>query len=231
MAPSSRYNEGEERPRIKHRIKLRSSPPEEAAIITASEPTTNFDRKPHPVLQTSSCSRLNQATSTLIGLPYEMLEAILLQLPIQDLLLCQSVCRAFGEMVSSSRPLRRALFLEPAHYSGKLSEWKLLKWNPFLETKLSNALSIRVMGVHRSAEGPVKMVAHVRFRKDEVDGLNMLLHDQASWKQMLVTQPPVTLLMHPSASLFWKSSMEHQAQFFHEPMGFSIMDMVSCVDW
>ncbi|KAF1958823.1 hypothetical protein CC80DRAFT_20605 [Byssothecium circinans] len=176
----------------------------------------------------------SSAPARLTALPYETLEHILLNLPMQDLLLCQRVCHCFKDMVASSRPIRRALFLEPAHYSGKLSNWKLLKWNPLLEDKLAGSLSIRVVGVHRGQEGTVKMVAHVRFEKEallDVGWADMLFHEDASWKSMLVTQPPATLLMHPSASLFWKTSMESQAQFYHDPAGFTILDMIACSDW
>lgn len=206
-----------------------------------------------PLQRTSSSSQsiiTDYAPTTLATLPYEILEAILLHLPIEDLLLCQQVCHGFRQMVSSSKPIRRALFLEPSHHSGSLSEWELIKWNPFLETKLADSLDIRVIGVHRGAEGTVKMVAHVRFRKDALvdpDWVDILLDDYASWKSMLVTQPPATLLMHPvsnlsyetswmltsplSASLFWKSDLEHQADFYHDAAGFTLLDLVSCVDW
>lgn len=193
---------------------------------------------PHPLHKVASATDSSRtscvAPSSLVTLPYEILEAILLFLPIQDLLLCQRICHCFKEMVASSKPIRRALFLEPSHYSGNLSDWERLRWNPFLETKLAESLSIRVIGVHRSPEGPVKMVAHVRFRKDALldsDWADMLLYEDASWKSMLVTQPPATLLMHPGASLFWKTSMESQAQFFHDPAGFTILDTITCVEW
>lgn len=189
------------------------------------------------VLHYLASNRTSISPPTLSSLPYEILEAILLNLPAQDLLLSQCLCRTFREMVTSSTRIQRALFLSPSHYSGKLSEWKLLRWNPFLETTLSRLLNVRVIGVHRGKEG-VKMVAHVRFSKEyhaDPDPIRnnsaQLLRHEASWKKMLVTQPPATLLMHPGASLFWKSSMESQAQFFHDPAGFTISDMVECVDW
>ncbi|KAF2255025.1 hypothetical protein BU26DRAFT_500668 [Trematosphaeria pertusa] len=190
----------------------------------------SIHRMPSP----AASGRTSVAPPTLITLPYEMLEAILLLLPLQDLLLCQRVCHCLKEMVASSKPIRRALFLEPSQLSTELSQWEQLKWNPFLETKLSNSLTVRVIGVHRSREGPVKMVAHVRFRKETLtdpDWADILLNEDASWKSMLVTQPPATLLMHPAASLFWKTAMEHQAQFFHDPAGFTLLDLVDCPDW
>ncbi|KAJ4286091.1 hypothetical protein N0V90_013440 [Kalmusia sp. IMI 367209] len=185
----------------------------------------------------------DSARSTLAHLPYEVLEGILLQLPIQDLLLCQRVCRRFRDMVASSKPIRRALFLEPAHHNGKLRDWELLKFNPFLATQLAGSFQTRVIGVHRSKEGAVKMVAHMRFEKEALlndDWADILLHENASWKSMLlltsrhvskVTQPPATLLMHPSASLFWKTAMECRAQFYYDTAGFTIMDALDCADW
>lgn len=186
------------------------------------------------VVSATDSTRTSFAPSTLTTLPYEILEAILLCLPCQDLLLCQRVCHCFKEIVASSKPIRRALFLEPAHYSGKLCDWNRLQWNPFLEDKLADSFHIRVIGVHRSAEGPVKMVAHVRFRKEaltDIDWVDILLHENATWKSMLVTQPPATLLMQPSANLFWKTAMESQAQFYYDAAGFTILDLVDCADW
>lgn len=128
--------------------------------------------------------------STLASLPFEVLEAILLQLPVQDLLLCQSVCRRFRAMVSSSKPIRRALFLEPAHHNGRLSDWSMLKFNPFFTTQLAGSFNIRVIGVHRSEEGAVKMFAHMRFDKEALvddDWADILLYEKASWMSMFVS--------------------------------------------
>lgn len=191
-----------------------------------------FLQSPSSVTVQSNHESLQSTTLTL--LPFEMLEAVLLYLPPRDLLLSQRICRRFRQVVCTSNRIQRTLFFEHEHYSGKLETWKLLKWNPFLESRLSSLLNIRVIGVHRGVEGTVKMVAHARYREDALldpDRLEVCLCDQASWKQMLVTQPPATLLMHPSASLFWKSSMEDQAQFFHDPAGFTILDTILSVNW
>ncbi|KAK3631456.1 hypothetical protein LTR56_016820 [Elasticomyces elasticus] len=45
---------------------------------------------------------------------YELLETILLHLPLRQLLLCQRVNRAFKDVVNRSAPIRKALFLEPS---------------------------------------------------------------------------------------------------------------------
>ncbi|KAF1974419.1 hypothetical protein BU23DRAFT_598455 [Bimuria novae-zelandiae CBS 107.79] len=171
--------------------------------------------------------------STLTSLPYEILEACLFHLPVQDLLLCQCVCQRFRNIVASSHPIRRALFLEPAHHNGNLESWTLLKFNPFLAAQLAGSFNIRVIGVHRGKEG-VKMVAHMRYEKEALlddDWADILLRDEATWKSMLVTQPPATLLMHPSASVFWKTSLEQSAPFYRDDNGFTILDALDCVDW
>jgi hypothetical protein len=106
--------------------------------------------------------------------------------------LSQRVCHLFREITSSSQRIQRALFFEPAHYIGNLEAWKLLKWNPFLETKLSDLLAIRVRGIHRSAEGPVKLIAHTRFKDNSLKDhqiARIFPYKGASWKRMFVTIP------------------------------------------
>jgi len=44
----------------------------------------------------------------------ELLETILLELPLKDLLLSQRVCTTWRSLAISSIHIRRALFLEPA---------------------------------------------------------------------------------------------------------------------
>ncbi|KAF2658483.1 hypothetical protein K491DRAFT_713432 [Lophiostoma macrostomum CBS 122681] len=203
----------------------------EEQLLPGGSPASNHDSMLSSLLSRTSLSTLETSLPpTLDALPFEILEAILLHLPAQDLLLSQRICRTFREMVIASKRIRRTLFLEPAHHPGKLEDWKMIRWNPFLESQLSEILNIRVIGVHRGGEGTVKMVAHVRYRKVAID-LDAFLHGEASWKHMLVTQPPATSLMHPSASLFWKSSLEDQAQFFNDRDGFTILDLVSCEHW
>ena len=146
--------------------------------------------------RTNGPGKIYCTTSALIKLPYELLEACLLHLPAKDLLLSQSVCHRFRNIVAYSKPIRRALFLEPAHHNGNLEDWTLLKFNPFLTSHLAESFNIRVIGVHRGKEG-VKMVAHVRYEKTALlddDWAEVLLRDEASWKSMLV------------GSLFYKSA-------------------------
>lgn len=145
-----------------------------------------------PPAQPDVINGLNQAgamQSTLMDLPYEILEEVLLNLPIQDLLLSQRTCQRFRYLVASSKPLRRALFLEPAHHDGQLDDWRLLKFNPFLADQLAGSFHTRAIGVHRGKEGTVKMVAHMRYGKEaplDDDWADVLFYAKASWKSMLV---------------------------------------------
>jgi hypothetical protein len=143
---------------------------------------------------TNEIDQARAAPSTLTKLPYEILQAILLQLPIQDLLLSQRICQRFRYMVASSKPIRRALFLEPAHHDGQLGDWRLLKFNPFLTHQLAGSFQTRMIGLHRGKEGTVKMVAHMRYEKEALlddDWADILLHEHASWKSMLVRVAPL----------------------------------------
>lgn len=142
----------------------------------------------HKLPASESPQELKHSHSFLMHLPYELLEACLLQLPAQDLLLCQRVCRRFKDLVTSSKPIRRNLFLEPAHHNGSLENWTLLQFNPFLARQLAGSFNIRVIGVHRGKEG-VKMVAHMRYEKEALlddDWADILLREEASWRSMLV---------------------------------------------
>jgi len=59
----------------------------------------------------SASNRTSISPPTLSSLPYEILEAILLNLPAQDPLLSQCLCRTFREMVASSTRIQRAVSL------------------------------------------------------------------------------------------------------------------------
>ncbi|KAK7188771.1 hypothetical protein DPSP01_005671 [Paraphaeosphaeria sporulosa] len=183
---------------------------------------------------TNEPTQVHAVQSALLMLPYEILEAVLLHLPTRDLLLSQRICQRFRYMVESSKPVRRTLFLEPAHHNGQLDDWPLLKFNPFLTNQLAGSFHTRAIGVHRGKDGIVKMVAHMRYEKEALlddDWAEIILYEHASWKSMLVSQPPATLLMHPSASLFWKTAMEQRAQFWRDDAGFTILDALGCADW
>lgn len=53
-------------------------------------------------------SAMNQVLTT-----YELLESILLELPLRDVLLAQRVSETFKDIINNSLPLQRQLFLAP----------------------------------------------------------------------------------------------------------------------
>jgi hypothetical protein len=63
----------------------------------------------------SDTSPVSTAGCRLVGVP-ELLEQILLKLPMKDLLMSQKVCRTWMWLIHGSLPLCRALFLAPAAY-------------------------------------------------------------------------------------------------------------------
>ncbi|CAI6335894.1 unnamed protein product [Periconia digitata] len=193
--------------------------------MTESTSPTPWPVTAKSVAQVTEPTSLSTSTA-LTNLPYEILEMILLFLPMRDLLLSQRICRYFKETIVSSKTIQRALFFEPSHYPENPAKWDILRWNPLFEEKLAPSFNIRIIGVSCTQEGFVKMVAHARLPKDA--SACPKWSDCASWKSMMITQPPATLLLHPASSLFWKTPIESQAQFFHDPDGFRISDIVTC---
>ncbi|KAF2109211.1 hypothetical protein BDV96DRAFT_241437 [Lophiotrema nucula] len=60
----------------------------------------------------SLCDRSRRvAAPMLASLPYELLEAILLHLPAQDMLMAQRVCRSFNAIIRSSKLFDEPFFL------------------------------------------------------------------------------------------------------------------------
>ena len=57
----------------------------------------------------------SQAARRALGIP-ELLEVILYQLPLQDLLRAQSVCKHWQRVINHSKKLQRALYFEPVFW-------------------------------------------------------------------------------------------------------------------
>ncbi|PVI03335.1 hypothetical protein DM02DRAFT_612254 [Periconia macrospinosa] len=190
---------------------------------------TSWPTAGQSVILATKSSSTEPSSATLITIPYEILESILLYLPMKDLLLCQRVCQCFKQVVVSSKSIQRALFLKPSHSPQRFVEWEPMRWNPLFEEKLASSFVIRILAINRTEEGLVKMIAQVRLREDIFSNRSwsdILLRDDASWKSILITQPPATMLLHPGASLFWKTSMESWAQSFQNSAGFKISEIV-----
>lgn len=136
---------------------------------------------------------------------YELLEHTLLHLPTKDLLLCQRVCKQWRALVQRSRRARKALFIDHIApdddyqdmgdlgrlYGGCHRECQMLLMNPLFNTYLDHnyysAPTHKIMPMHFGLVNPTN-VAHPQAR---VKAGNMGTYSKtASWKGMLLTQPP-----------------------------------------
>jgi hypothetical protein len=78
------------------------------------------------------------ATQKVFGV-FELLEAILLNLPIKDLLFAQKISKNFNQVIKSSTPLQKALFFQPGNLEDAAVDAKI----HYLDTAGRTSPSIR----------------------------------------------------------------------------------------
>jgi hypothetical protein len=112
----------------------------------------------------------------------ELFEAILVQLPPRDLLLAQRISRGFQSVIQSSPKLQQSLFFRPESFEDP----KIWRLNPLL----------------RDLFFPWFVTAEYRWNLPGYDIFQLLdwnrdaktkeafLHPNASWRRMLLIQPP-----------------------------------------
>lgn len=122
---------------------------------------------------------------------YELLEDILLRLPIQDLTQAQRVNKYFKSLITNSKPIRRALFFEPSK-SGAVEWYPIEKqWKTRGGSKTSKVLHLNPFANR-----------YFVSKAEEVQGLDGLFLQffphrsrvRPSWRSMLLTQPPIRVL-------------------------------------
>ncbi|RMY55478.1 hypothetical protein D0865_04159 [Hortaea werneckii] len=127
----------------------------------------------------------------------ELLEIMLLKLPVQDLLLAQQVCSHFKAVIEESPKIRQALFLEPEPVAGKKGAGTP-KVNPLL-TNESQLHRRRLIATNATFDcrrhEPINIMVRV---KDEGVGIErkhtdcFLKHatyfSHGSWRKMLAVQ-------------------------------------------
>lgn len=118
-----------------------------------------------------------------MDLPVEILELILLQTNTRNLLTAQRVCRLWRDVIQANRRLQEALFFRPSQplAPGRKSVKNALVaervWPYFLRTYLY------------PQNAHTKAMAH-SDRRDHRRGDAAFLRPEASWRQMLLAQPP-----------------------------------------
>lgn len=144
--------------------------------------------------------------SDTVFLATELLEKILLQLPMKDLLLAQQVCRKWKAVISESRDLQTALYLLPSE--------TLFRWNYQFSPK-AKLTRISLSTPHQyNVEGTSYMysiatlnsllckeiyavdihnkVAILRYDGFQFNRSLAVGSPTASWQEMFLTQPPIT---------------------------------------
>lgn len=106
---------------------------------------------------------------------FELLELILLQLDTQTLLMAQRTCQTWYRIIQESVPIQKALFFAPTDSSStntKVQNPLLAKMFPsFFKPNPTLLASVDML------QRPEKLEAYIR--------------PEASWRRMLVQQPPI----------------------------------------
>jgi hypothetical protein len=136
----------------------------------------------------------------------ELLEAVLLEVPYHDLLAsAQRVCAFFFETVNSSITLQQALFFVPraAPYVPERNPLLLTQsWSDYMEHRIPRRIE---PGDGPSAYYPwynnldftaIDWHAYRKIR-DPYE------REEASWRKMFISQPPVTILEADAKIGFW----------------------------
>ncbi|TVY59440.1 hypothetical protein LSUE1_G007756, partial [Lachnellula suecica] len=152
-----------------------------------------------------------RALKTFFSTP-EMLESVLLQLPIRDLLVnAQPVSRAWHAAVAASPALQQRLFFQPCRADERSQE---PEFNPLLQQKFprwfKNYRGIKTRNTFHRGE-PFE---DLEWNKDS-KSQNAYARQEASWRRMLPVQPPAQTLQvfRHSSSMGGSSEQEGYLEF------------------
>lgn len=132
---------------------------------------------------------MGRALNRALGI-FELLERILLELPMVDILLVQRVCRRWKAVIQDSLPLQRALFLaplDPLRFDSDEFSYQLT-FNPLLQSR---------------GFFPSWASLNVAFR------IPRAVDPNASWRRMYLTQPPSTGCQLYRPTWYVAGTLEH----------------------
>jgi hypothetical protein len=115
------------------------------------------------------------------SLPTELLEAILTLLDFQTLLLAQRVCRQWANCIQESPRIQQMLFFQPASASTSRQQ------NTFLASKFPYWFPADTPKSCKTSFGAGDM-------QDFLNNSDVYKRPEASWRRMLVQQPPIMVL-------------------------------------
>jgi hypothetical protein len=141
------------------------------------------------------------ATATAFGLP-ELLEDILLHLPLKDLLLAQGVCKGWRDLIQDSKKARMALYLEPCSTTRLFGDPNTFTWRetatrntpkhkPIINPLLSKQIKYRaeIMCVEVVHDGFINPTNPVSLKEAMAAEQTSLHNAAASWRKTLLLQP------------------------------------------
>ncbi|KAK4894468.1 hypothetical protein LTR27_007354 [Elasticomyces elasticus] len=137
------------------------------------------------------------AAQQVLDLP-ELLESILLSLPMRDLLLAQRVSKTFQQVIVSSPHVQRALFFAP----GKAADVNLLLAQD-MHNYLGNCVANPLLFRHTR---PCRWTRDLILRLD-AEQLHDSVEVQPSFMRMLLRQPPI-----PTEIIYWAVGGDHDYQ-------------------
>lgn len=135
--------------------------------------------------------------SPIQSLPPELLEMVLLQLPMCDLLFAQSVCKHWEATIKGSSKVRKALFFDPE--SSPLGE--IYSKDSVKNQLLYNRFRGWQIPINNEYNGPV--ASFIEFSSATIGDLDHIWQPTSSWRKMFLTQPP-----YEDLSLFIVSGVE-----------------------
>ncbi|KAF7588582.1 hypothetical protein BBP40_005501 [Aspergillus hancockii] len=119
----------------------------------------------------------------------EILEAILLELDMRTLLTsAQRVCQAWKTLITESPSIQQALFFQPV--ADQTDSTMIKRCNPLLAENFPQFFSDMQ---NLAAIPPEISLLSLEFAKDPTRRA-AFLYEKASWRQMLIQQPPVRAL-------------------------------------
>lgn len=153
-----------------------------------------------PSMETPACLDTPAARDAVFQ-THELLEAILLQLPSKEILLnCQRTCQNFRDVVPCSVRLQRALFFRPkgSIAKDKPKPLEAIALNPMLCTAFDpwiNDVKTSCACYYLDHENTdLPHTTRNAWQTAKGDLSDKFSRKEASWRQMLISQPPITKL-------------------------------------
>jgi len=170
-------------------------------------------------LECLEIDRQSTTTQRALQIP-EIILAILLHLPMRDLLLSQRVNQTFHALIRSSKPLQQKLFFAPSQEDQTEGPSEL------------NPLLVQVFPLFLHPRDDMSFYPHDLYSYEcTADELDVYLRKEASWREMYTHAPPVKTLtiQRSTGALFLPPSKVDVKDIAGVRMGL-LYDLVNATD-